>query len=516
MQTPQPQPAPAAERTPVPRGLRPINPADFAYAHARHLLLRAGFGGTPEQIRTVARWGPERAADHLVNFTAAPEHEAQTHTRFDPDIIIPLTAAERRIYAEARRRQDEDTLARFRQRRQRQQAADRRQIVELQRWWLARMIETPRPLEEKLTLFWHSHFATSYRTIENSYHLLKQNRLFREHAAGNFGALLYNIIRDPAMIAYLDNDQNRRGSPNENLARELMELFSLGEGGYSERDIREGARALTGYTYERNTFIFRNELHDTGPKRILGRAGNLDGDDFVSAILERKRCSEFIAMKLYAFFVEPLPATSDPDYRAMTAAIEDMASTIRNHNYDLAPALIQLFTSDHFYHTRFRAQRIKSPAELVVGAIRSLRTPARSLDTLNDAMGLMGQRLFFPPSVAGWPGGRAWINTSTIFTRQNILNFLITGKTPEGFDPLADTETWNPTHLLQDLTSLEQTPGPDDAIPYLTRFMLGRTPSQPEKHALTSFINNAGGTVNTTVLTGLVLLLSAAPEYQLC
>jgi len=516
MQTAQRNTATGNEPAPLPPRLRPLDPANFAYPHARHLLLRAGFGGTPEQIRTVARWGPERAADHLVNFTAAPEHEPESHARFNPDIIIPLTAAERRIYAEARRRQDEDTLARFRQRRQRQQAADRRQIVELQRWWLARMIETPRPLEEKLTLFWHSHFATSYRTIENSYHLLNQNRLFRSHAAGNFGTLLYSIIRDPAMIAYLDNDQNRQGSPNENLARELMELFSLGEGGYSERDIREGARALTGYTYERNRFIFRNELHDAGPKYILGKSGSLDGDGFVNAILSRKRCSEFIAMKLYAFFVEPLPPTNDHDYRAMTGAIEDMASTIRKHNYELAPALTQLFTSEHFYHPRFRAQRIKSPAELVVGAVRSLRTPVRSLDTLNDAMGLMGQRLFFPPSVAGWPGGRAWINTSTIFTRQNILNFLITGKTPEGFDPLAETETWEPTHLLEDLTTLEHAHTPDDAIPYLTRFMLGRPPSQPEHNALAAFINNAGGTVNDAALTGLVLLLSAAPEYQLC
>src|SRR6185436_12424118 len=160
---------------------------------------------------------------------------------------------------------------------------DRRQMREMQKWWLKRMIETPRPLEEKMTLFWHGHFATSFRTIENSYHMFKQNTLFRKHAVGNFGELLFAIIRDPAMIAYLNNNQSRKGKPNENLAREIMELFSLDIAGYTERDIKEGARALTGYTFVDDKFEFRRNDHDTGEKSILGVTGPLDGDGFVKA-----------------------------------------------------------------------------------------------------------------------------------------------------------------------------------------------------------------------------------------
>jgi hypothetical protein len=505
------------DRSPLPERLRPIDPASFGYAEARHLLWRAGFGGTPAQVRTLADWGPERSGAHLVRFEGAPETGVDAG-RFRDDIMAPLTDEQRRLYREALRTQNEEVVARFRRRRQAQQRDDRRQMGEMQTWWLERMIESPRPLEEKMTLFWHSHFATSYRTIENSWHLFKQNQLFREHATSNFGELLFRIIRDPAMLAYLDNNESRVGAPNENLARELMELFSLGEGGYSERDIQEGARALTGYGFRGNEFVFREQLHDRGAKRILGVTGNLDGDDFVRAILETRRCSEFIAMKLYEFFVAPLPATSAPDYRAMTSAIKQMAREIRRHRYDLAPALEMLFTSEHFYHERFIAERIKSPAELVVGAVRSLRTPVRSLRVLVDAMDLMGQRLFLPPNVAGWAEGRSWINTSTLFVRQNVLNFLLTGKTPSGFDPLADIERYDPMPLLDDLAAVD--PGAErDAgrvVEYLVRFMLGRAPTFAQRDTLEAFVRETGGRVNEPVLTGLLVLISSMPEYQLC
>ena len=167
------------------------------------------------------------------------------------------------------------------------------------------MISTKRPLEEKLTLFWHGHFATGYRTIENSYHMYLQNMFFRNNAMGNFkDDLVLGIIHDPAMIKYLNNDQNRKQAPNENLARELMELFTLGEGeGYSEDDIKEGARTLTGYNIEDDEFAFRARQHDTGRKRIFGRSGEYDGDDFVNLIFTRRNASIFIIEKLYKFFV---------------------------------------------------------------------------------------------------------------------------------------------------------------------------------------------------------------------
>src|SRR5690606_20773973 len=217
----------------------------------------------------------------------------------------------RRAIAEARRNRDEDALARIQARRQETERTDRRQFREMQRWWLKRMIESPRPLEEKMTLFWHGHFATSYRTIENSYHMYLQNQLLRANALGNYGELLYLIIRDPAMLAYLDNNNSRAGRPNENLARELMELFSLGVGAYSEQDIKEGARALTGYTFRDDEFYFDAGNHDDNPKTTVGRRGRLDGGGFVTAILGQRACSRFMCRKLYRYFVADIPVRDD-------------------------------------------------------------------------------------------------------------------------------------------------------------------------------------------------------------
>ncbi|MFN9969976.1 MAG: DUF1800 family protein, partial [Phycisphaerae bacterium] len=193
--------APATRESVVSASMAPITAKDFGYDQARHLLWRAGFGGTPEQIQTLASWGPTKAVDYILDPGNAPADRPGADT-FDKSIMREPTAEERAAYLKDRQSQDEDALAKFRVEQQRRQGQDRQQIGEIQRWWLKRMIETPRPLEEKMTLFWHGHFATSYRTIENSYHMFMQNELFRSHALGNFGNLLYGIIRDPAMLKY--------------------------------------------------------------------------------------------------------------------------------------------------------------------------------------------------------------------------------------------------------------------------------------------------------------------------
>lgn len=498
--------------------MRPLGAASFGYEQARHLLWRAGFGGAPDQVRAIADWGPKRAVEALVNVAAIEGYPWPGPDRFEGEIVRELNEAERLEYRRAQRDRDEDTLARFRTMRQRQQRLDRTQIRDMQRWWLERMIETPRPLEEKMTLFWHSHFATSYRTIENSYHMFLQNQLFRANAIGNFGELLRRIIRDPAMIKYLDNDQNRKRAPNENLARELMELFSLGEGHYSENDIKEGARALTGYTFSGNGFVFEADQHDDDPKRILGARGRLGGDEFVDAILAQRACSEFLCSKLYRFFVGDIPAPGEPAFGAVRSVIVSLAGTMRSSGYELAPVLERLFLSEHFYDPRNVRAQIKSPATLVVGAVRSMRTPVRDLGILADALELMGQDLFFPPNVAGWEGGRSWINTSTLFVRQNILNFLLTGKTPTGYDALAELERYDPSTLLRDLA--ETDPGadrdPEKAVRYLLRFALGGEPDARKAMSLVEFVQGNGGRVTPDVLTGVLALITAMPEYQLC
>lgn len=499
--------------------LRPLAPEFFSDDHARHLLWRAGFGGTPRQVETLVGWGLEKSVDQLLAVEAiAYDRPADD---FQADIMLPPGPAERQQLEQALARRDEDTVARFRARRQQSQADDRRQVQKMQRWWLARMIESPKPLEEKMTLFWHGHFATSYRTIENSWHMYMQNQLFRRHALGNYGKLLFSIIRDPAMLAYLDNNRSREEAPNENLAREIMELFSLGVGAYSEKDIKDGARALTGYTFEGNEFAFRNEWHDKGTKSVLGKTGNMDGDAFVTAILEQRACSEFIAWKLYRCFVADIP--HDPRQAPAQArrVIGEMASAMRAARYEVKPVLRSLFLSEQFYAPEVMGGQIKSPAQLVVGAVRSLGAPVRDLGVLLDAMEMMGQDLLFPPSVAGWAGGRTWINTSTLFVRQNVLTFLIAGKTPGGYDPLAAAQRYDPSHLVKGLPA-DAARDPKLLCAHLLRTVLGPSPTPGGWPAsdriapLVDFVRTQKDPTADSALIGLLSLITAMPEHQLC
>ncbi len=508
--------------------MRAIEGERFGFAEARHLLMRAGFGGTPEQIRTLAAWGPERAVEHLLDCGATDAYGWPGENEFDGTIIKPLKQVEQREFKRARETQDEDTVARFRERRQKMQREDRKQAKEVQRWWLGRLIESPRPLEEKMTLFWHGHFATSYRKTENSYHMFQQNQLFRSHALGNFGSLLHAIIHDPATLKYLDNIMSSKEEPNENLARELMELFSLGEGNYAERDIREGARALTGYTYRGNDFLYRRGRHDTGVKRILGKSGALDGDGFVMAILEQRVCAEFIASKLYRFFVGEIPEGKGQAAQGVRRFVRRMAGTLRGSKYAVRPMMRELLLSEHFYDAEHRLTKIKSPAELVIGAIRSLRTPTRSLDILNEAMKLMGQSLFMPPSVKGWDGGRAWINTSTLYVRQNVMTYLLTGVVPSGVGGgrggmmrLAGRkqrrgggeDRYDPKVVLRGLGA--GTGDIERAAGELLTFMLGGEVNEERHGALVAFAREAEGESFEHILIGMMSLVAVMPEYQL-
>ncbi|PKP96398.1 MAG: hypothetical protein CVT74_17160 [Alphaproteobacteria bacterium HGW-Alphaproteobacteria-13] len=453
--------------------------------------------------------------DSLLDFERAPEYPKPKAEDFDGGIMAQPTEEARRELMRARRTQDEDALARIRQARQERQRLDRGQIARMRRWWLGRMIETGRPLEEKLTLFWHGHFATSYRTIENSYHLFLQNELFRRHAAGSFAGLLRSIIRDPAMLAYLDNNENRKGRPNENLARELMELFTLGEGAYAERDIKEGARALTGYSFEGNGFVFRGADHDDGPKSILGRSGRLTGDDFVAAVLEKPACADFIASRVYRFFVGEIPPKGDPKRAPVVGLVRSLAGTLRAARYEMKPMLRRLFLSEHFHDREGAPARIKSPAELVVGAVRSLRTPTRDLGELTRVMEMMGQSLFFPPSVAGWEGGRSWINSSTLFARANALRYLLTGQ-PQGGDGAPDgDERYDPAPMIE---GLDHRARAEPAL--LARELLNRTlcvETTPEKEkALAGYLRSLAREDLSTAVAGALSLVTAMPEYQLC
>ncbi len=348
-----------------------------------HLLRRAGFGVTPRELKRYVALGYDGTVNELLN----PENVDNMQLE------------------ESIKQQDFDYTA----------------INDLKRWWIYRMAFTRCPLEEKMTLFWHGHFATSDRKVNNAYAMYGQNMLFRKHALGNFHEILYNASKDPAMILWLDNQQNRKGKPNENYAREIMELFTLGIGNYSEQDIKEAARAFTGWQTLPSGFFFNQRQHDYGAKTVLGVSGNLNGDDVVAILVKQKETSKFLATKLIKYF-----AFDDPD-PAMVSRIADVYMTSK---YNMRKVVRAILTDPAFLSERAFHAKIKSPAELVIGSLKTLQI--RKLDgDLPMTMARMGQDLLMPPNVKGWDGGTAWIATDTMMERFNFANRVTTTKFSE-------------------------------------------------------------------------------------
>jgi uncharacterized protein (DUF1800 family) len=290
-------------------------------------------------------------------------------------------------------------------------------VSEVRGWWLNEMVSTPAPLVERMTLFWHNHFTSGRQKVRFPQLMYRQNALLREHALGNFATLLHAASKDPAMIIYLDAASNRRGRPNENFAREVMELFTLGEGHYSETDIREAARAFTGWSLDgQREFIMRRGLHDGGEKTVLGRSGRFEGDDVLDILLAQRRTAEFIVEKLWREFVSPEPQPSE---------VARIAAVFRDSGYEVRTALRELLLSPAFWAPGNRASLIKSPAEYVAGMLRQFAVPVANGMPYAAAMVGMGQTLFDPPNVKGWPGGESWINAATLLTRKQFAERLL-------------------------------------------------------------------------------------------
>jgi uncharacterized protein (DUF1800 family) len=373
--------------------------APIGFEAARHLLNRTSFAASPAEIEDFSRLDREQAADRLL---AATERQAAT----------PPPA-----WASA----PFESLRRFRNMSQEERKLARqeifRQSFELQSWWLAEMLTTPAPLAEKMTLFWHNHFVSSLQKVRSPQLMYRQNVLLRRHALGNFRELLRAVSRDPAMVIYLDSASNRKGKPNENFARELMELFTLGEGHYGEQDVKEAARAFTGWSIDPDSgeFRYRPRAHDDGFKTVLGRTGNLDGDAVLEILLAQPGTADFIVAKLWREFVSPAPDAAE---------VARMGRLFRDSGYDIRAAMRALLTSDAFYDPRNRAGLVKSPVELVVGTLRQFHFRTGEVIPFVFAVNQFGQRLFAPPNVKGWPGGEVWINSTTLLARQAFLERL--------------------------------------------------------------------------------------------
>ena len=405
--------------------LSPIAVSDWSADRAAHFLERAGFGAPPDEIARVAALTPQQAVDALVDYESVPDHlnPFDESVIWDPgmDPFPPSRAEAVRLARERGVGLGEKLLPEGAQRRL-QPVVDKffyglyANAIETQRlglWWASRMLTTRRPLEEKLTLFWHGHFATGENKVRDYRMMLRQNAMLRARASGAFRDLLVGILKDPAMLVFLDNGENVKKHPNENFGRELLELFSMGVGNYTERDVREAARAFTGWTNDVLAFKFDADQHDFGPKVFLGRTGNFDGEDIIDAILAQPVTAEFVAAKIYRFFVREEIAAS---VRA------ELGRTYRDSGYQMKPLLKRIFLSKDFYSPPAFATQIKSPVHLVVSTYRKLSL--REMPTIPDfgrMTSSLGQSLLNPPNVAGWAGGRTWITPSTLLNRGNLF-----------------------------------------------------------------------------------------------
>jgi uncharacterized protein (DUF1800 family) len=393
------------------RKFQPSASTPWNRAKAAHLLSRAGFGGPPDEIDRLAALPFQTAVDALLNFESVADSDFPT-TDF---------AEIRELYAEfLRLRQSRAGEPALRQQNQRIIRANIQKVQELRAAWVARMIQTRRPLQERLVLFWHGLLVSGLPEVRVAEHMAMQLDLFRRSAAGNFKQLILDISRDPAMLGYLDNDTNRRGRPNENYARELMELFTLGVGNYSEADVKESARAFTGWTFAGNQFVFQRNQHDDGQKTFLGRTGNFDGTDVIDIIFEQPAAARHLSRKLFEHFAYLGPEES---------VVNGLAEIFKRTNWDVKSVLRAIFQSDLFYSEKAVRAQVKSPARLAVGAVQATGAQIPE-QALVRAMDLMGQALLYPPNVGGWPAGKGWINTATILVRYNFSNLLLGGAMP--------------------------------------------------------------------------------------
>jgi uncharacterized protein (DUF1800 family) len=370
-------------------------------------------------------------------------------------------------------------------------AKDSGDITDLRAWWAHRLLESANPLLEKLTLFWHGHFATSNGKVQSLEQMAAQNALFRRHALESFRELLHGVARDVAMLVWLDGNANRRRQANENFARELMELFALGVGKYTEKDIQEAARAFSGWHVREGQFWFNGIQHDTGHKTVFGHTGNLDGDDVVELCLEQEAAPRFLAKKLLQFFVMPSPAEE---------SVSQLAACVRENDFAMRPVLQTMFSSALFFGPEARHALIKSPADFVLGTQRTLAVRVNLRESVT-VMTQLGQALFEPPTVEGWKGGRAWINSATMMGRANFAAQLALGRR---FGEIADPAETAARRGWQ---------RPRDAVDYYSELLLARD-ATAACSAIEEQLAHAAGPLDRR-LRGVLHLFLTLPEYQL-
>lgn len=360
----------------------------WSLARVVHLHRRAAFAGTWAELQRDLADGPEKAVSRLLagtaNLHAAKEFDATAALLFDA-------------------------------------AVTQGEIGRLKAGWFYRFLLGPDPLREKLTLLWHDHFATANSKVDDAGLMRRQNETLRKHATGKFADLLNATVREPALLLYLDAQTNRKGHANENLGRELMELFTLGVGHYTEADVKEAARCLTGWSVDDGKFVEVPERHDDGEKTVLGTKGKYDGTALVALLLKQPCVADRLAMKLVRLFFG--------DSGVSPAAAKQLADGLRERNLDLGWAVGTVLRSRLFFADANVRSRVLMPVEYVTGAARALALfdPAPSTLAMADWSARMGQDVFDPPNVGGWPVGKKWVHSRSLIARANYVTALVTG-----------------------------------------------------------------------------------------
>ncbi len=432
-------------------------------ARAAHLYRRAGFSANWAELQSAVKGGPQATVRGLM---ADAAHAAASK---DDQFESQMNAMGRTMMAGNNPRT-------------------------LSAWWLYRMRYTPSQLLEKTTLFWHGHFATSAAKVTKAKMMLDQIALLRRGALGEFEPTVRAISRDPAMLVWLDSTSNRKIRPNENYARELMELFCLGIGNYTETDIKQMARAFTGWEVRKGKFVFNRWQHDTGSKSFLGASGEFDGDDAVRIVLEQPAASRFIASKLVRYFVSDEPALPD-------RLVEPLAKQLRENGFVIGPVVERILSSDLFFSEHVAARKVRSPVDLGIGLLRALEG-ATDMYQLAQSLDQVGQAVMYPPNVKGWDGGRAWISSSRLLGRANLVGALTVG----GRAKFAGGG-------LHTLARKHNVSGPADTVDWLLDLLVATPVPRAVRGELVSLLQGRGDEGKN--LARVVSAIGALPEFQL-
>lgn len=431
-----------------------------------HLLRRTGFGWNAKDWKAAMGLGLSGVTQQRLHPESIPDNLAEVQNTIVGDFV------------------DLDNLDSIRQ------------------WWVFRMVHSSRQLEEKMTLFWHQHFATANYKVNNPRWMWQQIEMFRNNGLGNFRSLLLEVMRDPAMMIWLDGNTNRSGKANENFARELMELFTMGVGNYSETDVKESARAFTGWVfdYPSQSFIFNPFLHDDGAKTFLGQTGNFHGEDIIDIIVHQPVAAKFLCTKLWQFFVNDSPSETD---------LQPLTQKYFQGGFEIRPILETLFTSEQFFAPANRYAQVKNPTEYAAGVLKTLQAPVPR--DIARYIGNMGQDLLNPPSVKGWDGGDAWINTNTLGARVDFASQTIT---------MMNRRSDFRTQIQDVFMSGDSAADPAQAVLLLWNNMLpGRTLNNTVQSVLRDYVQGGAATTPPKVLSaklpGLVNLVLGSPDYQL-